>query len=378
MIVLSYWNKKQKQTLVNYCIIKLGGYRMIEKIKDQLLNFSVRRKTIKLSELEKLLTTKMPYQDFAGLILPLETDGILNEIAAQGRNNRQPSLAYGYRISRHKLYRTYYKELQQYRHKFHASINLDAYYKLDYTVWRKDLPFLKLINKYLKENGIPKDKAPAPERSFEIVNNEKWIEEGGIEVLHRTKLYDTLNIYPVSDPLMFAVNPKLVAGKYHYHLIIENKTTYQALLPILPKSMFSTLIYGVGNKITKNIENFPSQFPVKGEHRFLYFGDIDRSGITIWHSLQKRQESLPATPFYEACLRKRKAYGKTNQTLNEEALQSFLTYFSEEMSERIKSLLSEGAYFPQEVLRTKELQTILLQTNWREIIGQRKETNVHK
>lgn len=351
---------------------------MIEQIKDQLLNFSLARKTIKLSELEGLLTEKMSYQDFAGLILPLEKDGILTEIAAQGRNNRQPSLAYGYRISRHKLNQTYYKELQQYRHKFHTSINLDEYYLLDSSLWRRDLAFLKLINKYLKENGLPKDKVPGPERSFEILGDEKWIEEGGIEILHRIKLYDSLNIYPVSDPLMFAINPKLLTNKKQYHLIIENKTSYQALLPVLTNSIFSTLIYGVGNKITKNIENFPSQFPLEAEHSFLYFGDIDRSGITIWYSLQRRQTALPATPFYQACFQKEKAYGKTNQSLNEEALESFLAYFTEGMSKKIENLLSEGAYFPQEVLRTRELQAILLQTEWKEIIEKGIKIDVDK
>jgi len=113
-------------------------------------------------------------------------------------------------------------------------------------------------------------------------------------------------IVPVSDPLMLAVNPKVLQERTQYHLIVENKTTYQALLPTLRETGFSSLIYGSGNKIVKSIEQFEWQLPMdEAEHTIYYFGDIDRSGFTIWHSLTKRRRVLPAVPFYEGVLDER-------------------------------------------------------------------------
>lgn len=336
-----------------------------EQLEKELLRFTKDRSTISLHELEKLVPNTITYEEFAPLILQLEDDSILDMVKSQGRNHQQPSLAYRYRIHRHTLNRTYYQELQTYRLQFHNAIKMDAYFNLSYATWTDDLPYLKKIDSYIKTNGLPTEKVPAPERSYELVGDEKWIEQGGNEVLQRTQLFDAMNIFPVSDPLMFAVNPKHITAENHFHLIVENKTTYQALLPVLTETTFSTLIYGSGNKIPKSIENFPNQFPAKGKHTFFYFGDIDRSGITIWHSLYNRQPSFPAVPFYEACFQKEKAYGKTNQRLNETALVAFSEYFTEKMSEHISELLKDGAYFPQEVLKTKELQQIWLETDWR-------------
>lgn len=343
---------------------------MKEKLEHKLLSFSKRRSTITLAELEDLFDESVTYEHFAKVITQAEEDKILSEVKTQGRNTRKASLAYRYRISRHRLNETYYKELQKYRHTFHQAINMDAYFSLHYKEWQEDFPYLKLIDKYLKEKGLPSEKAPAPERSFELVGNEKWIEEGGEDILRRVQLYDALNIYPVSDPLMFAMNPTHISEDTHYHLIVENKTTYQGLVPVLTQSPFSTLIYGAGNRVPKTIENFSTQFPVKGEHIFFYFGDIDRSGIEIWHRLHKRQASLPAVPFYKACFTKEKAFGKTNQQMKQESLCQFSKYFSEDMAENVSELLAEGAYYPQEVLPTKELQQILLTTDWHKVNSQ--------
>lgn len=334
-----------------------------------------KRSTISLEELEQLAPKVDTYEQFAALILDFEHDNILQMVKSQGRNYRTPSIAYKYRIHRHTLNRTYHQELQTYRLTFHNAIDLDAYFNLDHAQWAEDLPYLKKIHAYIVKKGLPTEKVPAPERSFALVGDEKWIENKGSDLLHRIQLFEAMKIFPVTDPLMFAINPAHVNQDHHKHLIVENKTTYQALLPALTETKFSTLIYGSGNKIPKSIENFPDQFPVKGEHVFFYFGDIDQSGITIWHSLHQRQCAIPAIPFYEACLQKQKAYGKTNQRPNEQALAAFRTFFNKKASDHIQALLSEGAYYPQEVLKTKELQAIWLEANWNAVFEKQRHRN---
>src|SRR5690606_27951704 len=170
----------------------------------------------------------------------------------------------------------------------------------------------------------------APERSFQLVGNEKWITDlGGHALLKRLGLWDLLRVHPVSDPLMFAVNPNAATKcppSLYLHFIVENKTTFQALLPMLPSSQFSTLIYGCGNKITGNIDMFPLQFPATVyDHRFYYFGDLDYEGIRIWYETNKQQAIIPALPFYEACLAQPYAMGKTNQRRNDAAVEAFVT-----------------------------------------------------
>lgn len=342
----------------------------MEKLLHQkLVNYQNQK--ISTSEIEEMIGhSESTYGLFAEEILKLEETGYLTMVKSTGRNQRTPSLANQYRINKSLFNHEHHRELQRYRLKFNDAIRLDDYFNLDRTTWEKDLPYLEKINTYIEEYGFPEDKAAAPERSFELVGDEKWISEHqGDQILQRIRLWNQFRILPVSDPLMFAINPHQIAKDKQLHLIVENKTTYQALLPIITHTDFSTLIYGSGNKIPKSIENFPNQFPVNAEHIFFYFGDIDYSGITIWDSLNKREHAIPALPFYLATLQKEKAYGKTNQRPNEQALTNFLTYFEEKEQKQIDALLAGGAYYPQEVLKTKELQKIWEESLWNQSIG---------
>lgn len=191
-----------------------------------------------------------------------------------------------------------------------------------------------------------------------------------MRLLKRLGLWEQLLIHPVSDPLMFAINPqalKSTASLRSLHLIVENKTTFQALLPVLPSSTFSTLIYGGGNKITGNMDMFPLQYPVTGrEQVFYYFGDLDVEGIRIWYDTHKRQAMVPALPFYEACLAKPFVPGKSNQRRNEDAVQAFVHYFSTDQQALIARCLGSGNYYPQEILTTEELQVIWRSEEWKQ------------
>ncbi|MEW9110131.1 MAG: Wadjet anti-phage system protein JetD domain-containing protein [Cytobacillus gottheilii] len=337
---------------------------MKEWITKELLSYS--KKTIVVEELERWVPSGLTYEQFAEQVLLLENEGILEMVKAKGRNSRTPSLAYSYRIHTIHLKKDYHEQLKTYRLKLHPSISLDSYYRLQPAKWNMDLPFLLSIHQYLESFGLPIYEVPAPERSVELVGDEKWItDKQGKELLERVGLWNSMKIIPVSDPLMFALNPKMFMQKEHKHLIVENKTTYQGLLDALPHTSFTTLIYGCGNKILNSMDQFERQLPLEGaKHRFYYFGDLDRSGIFIWHRLQSKIDAEPAMPFYEACLAKEHLQGKTNQRLDEDAVAAFSAFLKKEQREQLHSLLDSGCYFPQEVLKTEELQTIWRQTRW--------------
>ncbi|QFF99065.1 hypothetical protein PB01_09625 [Psychrobacillus glaciei] len=340
-------------------------------MKEALKQLAVRKKmTISLDELTALFYEEgQTYESIATLILNFENDHVLQPVRASGRTTRTPSVAYNYRIMKATIKEASHGELHQYNQHFHESIRLDMYYKLPAETFHQDLPFLQLIHSYIEKNGLPKEDVPAPERSAEVVGNEKWIDEqGGKVLLERVQLWEHLKIIPVSDPLMMAVNPKMLQRSGQVHLIVENKTTYQALLPVLPESLFSSLIYGCGNKIVKSIEQFDWQLPMIGvEHSFFYFGDIDRSGLTIWHSLNKKQRTKLATPFYEACFKKAPFQGKGNQRKDVEAIKAFIAEFSE--GHEIEKLLDEGFYYPQEILNSVELGAIWREWSWKIMNG---------
>ncbi|MGG5254098.1 Wadjet anti-phage system protein JetD domain-containing protein [Neobacillus sp. SM06] len=341
----------------------------MDQIKKMFM--TMKRKTIGLSDLEKLLKPYFhTYEEFAKTVLHFEQENILVMVKSKGRNHRSPSLAFQYRIQKSELMSDYHKELQYYRSIFHPSIILDEYYREDPAIWKSDLPFLKKIDHYLKIHSFPKEQVPAPERSFEIVGDEKWIiEKGGKEILEKTELMPQLKIIPVSEPLMFAINPSKLNEKNQYHLIVENKTTYQGLLPVLTETDFSTLIYGSGKAVIKSIEQFPMQYPIAANHQFFYFGDLDKEGISIWFSLHNKRAAILALPFYTACLEKKAAIGKEYQTEHSTAIEQFLAFFSTELQTEIRLLLAAGKYHPQETLKTKELQKIWRESDWTSMIS---------
>lgn len=334
----------------------------------------LKKTMITLEELESLfIGAEVETHEFATAIIELEQAGVLEEVKSAGRTLRSPTLAYRYRANKARLTQQHRQQLQQYRLQLHPAIQLDSYFSITGQQFEQDRPWIERIDRYLKQHGLPIEAVAAPERSYQLTDNEKWITElGGQVLLKRLGLWESLRIYPVSDPLMLAVNPTASQDKhqpYAKHLIVENKTTFQALLPVLPETDFHTLIYGCGNKITGNIEMFAFQYPVSDrEHHFLYFGDLDYEGIRIWHDTNKIWTMLPALPFYEACLENTHALGKTNQRRREEAVLAFLDHFSPARKEQINACFAAGGYYPQETLTAKQLQSIWRSEQWNQLI----------
>lgn len=335
-------------------------------MKDVKTKLALWKKTmISLDELVLLFNEQQSYEERANSILQLESERILQPVKSLGRTTRIPSVAYRYKIGKALLKIDFHSRLHAFYQFLHPAIRLDHYYHLPPSTFETDLPFLNLVDDYLKGNGFPTELAPAPERSAELVGNEKWIDElGGKELLERIGLWDEMKIIPVSDPLMMAINPKELHNEIHYHLIVENKTTYQGLLPSLSETCFSTLIYGCGTKIVKSIEQFDWQYPLKdATHTFFYFGDIDKSGLTIWHLLNEKRRVLPASPFYSACLLKQPFKGKEQQRLDLNAIVAFI----EDMprASHLEKLFEDGMYYPQEILNSGELRKIWREWSWK-------------
>lgn len=352
--------------------IEQKGMSTIE-IKQILLKsiLTSRKSMVYTEDLKRVLQgMQLSYEEFAAAIMDMEQSGLLEEVRSAGRNPRPPHVAYRYRIRSGQLRSGLQQRLHQLRMEVHPSISLDRYFTLEESVLEADLPYIKKIDRYVKERGLPNESAAVPERSFALVGDEKWItEKGGKVLLERLGLLDKLKLDISLDPVMFAVNPALGIPAEHegscMHLVVENKTTFHALLPALAATEFHTLIYGCGNKIVGNIDMFAEQYPAAVEpHRFYYFGDIDYAGISIWWNLSQKVPVIPALPFYRACLEKKAAPGKENQRRAEAALRQFGMYFSSAERKQMTSSITTGHYYPQETLSAQQLQSIWKESIW--------------
>lgn len=321
-----------------------------------------KRSTIKLSDLEKVAAGQDTYDDFAVNVQALIDEGFLTAIKSHGENWR--GLPNSFRIQKGKVKQPLIEEIQEMQFKVHPVIDLRLYFSSSKKKWMADQPWIWKINEYIQKNGLPMAYTNSSERSYEIVGDEKWIDEkGGRSILEKINLLDKLKIMKTPDPLMFALNPnQLLSNKSeHRHLIVENKATYSGLVDLLMNTRFTSLIYGSGWKIAASLEQLSMQLGLTEKevrHEIFYFGDLDYEGISIFHHLYEKYDVKLATSFYEAMMRKPFYKGKENQMRNEVAVQHFLQYFSNKEQEKITIMFKENGYYPQEALTKEELHTV--------------------
>jgi hypothetical protein len=351
------------------CIIKnRHREKGVIMIQAKIVSFlkSYRNARITLIKIEQACPGATDYEEFANAILALEAQRVLTRVQSAGENGKTPALANKYNISKNKLNASHREEIKQLQLTIHPLLNLEPYYKLSAKEWHNDYPYIKKIDHYFKNNGIPQQPASLPQRSYELVTDEKWLEGAGLKLLERLDIAELLKIEKNPEPLMFAVSPTQFTAQCHLHLVVENKTTYYALSDMLLTTPFTSLIYGGGWKIAANIHNLPKQLNLPdSEHIIFYFGDLDPEGISIWWATNKKIKVQPAVAFYQVLLTKRAEYGKETQRLDQRALDRFLAYFQESEKQQLQNLLTEGRYYPQEALSADELQTIWRDTPWK-------------
>lgn len=327
---------------------------------------SRKNKEIPLMELENLVEGDTEYKDFAMQIKILEEKDILRPVKAHKTNLKTIPLYNTYRINK-----TYFKDkfidkIQIVKLQLHPSIDLKAYTSLKEKEWDRDLPYIKKIDKYIQKNGFPDQEVSSPERSYQIIGDEKWIDEkGGRRLLERLKLWEKLKVSYKNDPLMMAINPNEIGKDVYMHMIVENKATFHMFLDLLHETTFTSLIYGAGWKIVSNIVMLEKQLGLEGcYHKLFYFGDIDYEGISIWNALNEKRSTDIAVPFYKSLMNKPFTKGKENQRRNEGALNNFLEYFNDNERKEIKTLLNSKGYYPQEGLKKEEIKAIWRNGGW--------------
>lgn len=193
-------------------------------------------------------------------------------------------------FNKEKLKADYIKQIHALQRQISSGIDLKEYLKQSEDTWKKDVPWIKQIDAYLKEKGLPQEEATSAERSYALTQNEKWIdEEEGRKLLERINLWDKMKISKYPDPLMIAVNRESLSEKNHKHLIVENKSTYYLLVDGLKETNFTSLIYGCGWKVVAGLEGIYKQLGIEEDESTFYYSQeaICKDDILeIWRKLE--------------------------------------------------------------------------------------------
>ena len=320
-----------------------------------------KKKTVRLDELQTACSG-MSYDMFWEEIRQLEDEDVLLPIQASGKDFN--GLARKYTIAAGALYRKQAAKIQQEAVHFGISgcIDLSRYYRQPPDIWERDREYIRKLSDFLSQ---PSQKPVSlQQRSYDIFGDEKFLlhADSLLKRINLTK--EMLAVIDEPDPLMMAVQSE---SSRHtcFHLIVENKAPWHGLLPHLSQTPLTSLILGYGWKILGNIHLLPAQCGCPHAHHIIWYaGDFDWEGLRIWHELTRQAachsdtaqiEIRPALPFYHAFLRHKPSTGKTNQEESPEALTDLLRQMSTADANTLKTILSDGQYYPQEALSSEEL-----------------------
>ena len=323
-------------------------------------------KRISLKELQKSLSD---YKEQYEYVMDLIEKGRIKPVKASGMNGKSPALYLEYWLVEEVKDYTQLKEELLYR--MVPEISID-YYMSHLAMYEQDRQWVLLLNDFLKEHKQKLLEAKSlNERSFEIWNREKFLsKEQGKKILKRCGInLDVLNVYETTEPLAYYSHTRQTPQNI---LIVENKDTFYSMRKYLLEGNDTvlgmpagTLIYGAGKGIFKSFQDFEfcvEPYMTAKENEIYYFGDLDYEGIGIYENFASvfcgEREIKPFVKGYETMIDKAEGIGqlpdtKTGQNKNIREL--FFSYFSMEMVDKIKRILEEGQYIPQEILTIMDL-----------------------
>lgn len=225
---------------------------------------------------------------------------------------------------------------------------------------------IKLSN-FIKNRRINSEMS-VNERSFQIFGDEKFLaSDEGKTLLRKSGLsYGFLKVYQTPEPFIFYCAENASKNV----LIVENKDTWYTMRRVLKEGGnilgldVSVLIYGEGRKIQSSLA-YAKEAEVREkfeEKTFLYFGDIDSSGLDILVKLKSKYPEFFIKPFedgyrflYEKRAFKREKSVKSISFPRERMIGLF-PFFSVSENEEIYRLCNENFIIPQEALNYEILK----------------------
>jgi len=250
-----------------------------------------------------------------------------------------------------------------------SAINID-YYATHSSDYLRDRSHILRINDLICRREEC-EVLTANERSYELFGDEKAITApadasvDGAQILKNLHLtLEDIKAKRVFEPFFWIEkdfsNMQGVTGRTV--LIIENKDTFWTLQRAVTDGVLAGIhlvIYGEGKAILKKFEYIETVGGVP-EDRYLYFGDIDMEGISIYNQLCARYPEYgirPATALYAFILRKAGSDGARPLRRPQRAgsLSPFIDYFDAKTGDTVRRIITEKQYLPQEVLNATDL-----------------------
>lgn len=321
------------------------------------------------------------YKELYAKVIALIDAQKIKPVKASGTNGKSPALYREYWIIEEK------QDVSRFVHELNyeiAPVISTDYYLAHIDQYIQDRQWVLLLNDAVKNRDFM-TRMSENERSFDIWHREKFLkQEQGKKILKRCGLEtDFLNYYRTTEPIAYYSATKQTPQNL---LILENKDTFYSMRKCLMSrgqsgydsirceqrticgAQIGTLIYGAGKGI---IAAF-SDFDISGEpymtaqgNKILYFGDLDYEGIGIYENFVvthgMRYDIQLFKSAYELMLVKAERIGIDNLPLTKEGQNRkigslFLNQFSQMQQTKIKAILEQGRYVPQEILNIEDIR----------------------
>ncbi|UMZ74677.1 DUF2399 domain-containing protein [Natranaerofaba carboxydovora] len=303
------------------------------------------------------------YAKFAESVEVLIEQNKLQPVKKSGSNGKNPALYNKYwLLINQELRKQVKKELLLFQHLDNASFFYETYPEK----FQEDKEYLVLLNDFLKNDQASNKRITLNQRSYQIFKDEKFLQDKDRGKPYLLKLIknprEKLNYYEENDPVyLFPLTSKL--NKLSSVLIVENKNVFRSLhedtdfrKTLIKDFSIYGLGCGYGRKITGNFD-FIKEIPFidKATTRIYYIGDLDPEGISIAVYIIKEYPEYdikPMTSLYERMIKKEPdpPYLKEDQSCSKEQLAYFLGFFDVDLRKKIRQVIEEGKYIPEEVL----------------------------
>lgn len=310
------------------------------------------------------------HKKVVGLLKELEDNNIIVPVKSSSLTVKYPQIHTKYRVCevKREVNEDIIKEIN---FKLNNKIKID-YIRNNVDEYLKIRDKVLLLNNFLSKESNLSERISVNERSFEIFGDEKFLySKDGKEFLRLLGLsiYD-LNVYLTPEPFFYS-SSKRESGQTV--LITENKDTYITLLKILNEKgslilgeKVDTVIYGEGKKIISSFnsiyEDANLDYLNSDDNKLLYWGDIDKEGFYIYGLLRKQFPSANIELFdkaYSKMLDKYNLKSTIKRKCSKEQAKGYnigLKYLDGELKDKIKIILENGFYIPQEILSIKDLK----------------------
>lgn len=324
---------------------------------------SLKKTFISLDELEKRINANN-YNDTCSKVSMLVEKGVIEPIKKpNGTNGLIPPLFVKYRICRPTEQD---KSLNEEIMHLSGDLNI-SYYLSNPKKYREQRNILFPLSEFLKEHKELLDvRVSKNERAYQIWRYEKQLDSASVHsILAFNELDNKLNYYNTPEPF-FYFSPERLRHCEQTVLIIENKDTWYTLREIMQETAsvnifghkIDGILFGEGWKINRSqaLDEF-CESEIHHICGFLYFGDLDFEGISIFqklkignprHKIELFAELyvflLDEYPLFE--LSKSKKEQSPPETMDD-----FMSYFTNEQAAAINELLNNGFYIPQEAIR---------------------------